>query len=152
MNRTYSESLRFPAVERPARVVVRKRDAANAFKDVWSFEVDPADKFIVKGRAKTPPGALIKLHERGDPATKLDLLIIGDGYTAAQRGKFRRDADRLLKVLSPRARSRSARTRSTCGAWCPRRPRAGSAARRRGFTSGPRLVRPTMRSTPNATS
>ncbi len=99
MNRTYSESLRFPAVERPARVVVRKRDAANAFKDVWTFEVDPADKFIVKGRAKAAGGALIKLHERGDPATKLDLLIVGDGYTAAERGKFRRDADRLLKVL-----------------------------------------------------
>ena len=99
MNRTYSESLRFPAVDAPVRVVVRKRDAANAFKDVWSFEIDPADKFIAKGHAAVPAGALIKLHERGDPATKLDLLIIGDGYTAGQRGKFRRDADRLLKVL-----------------------------------------------------
>jgi hypothetical protein len=99
MNRTFSESLRFPAVERPARVVLRKRDAANAFKDIWTFEIDPADKFIVKGQAAVDAGPLMKLHERGDPATKLDLLIIGDGYTAAQRGKFRRDADRLLKVL-----------------------------------------------------
>jgi hypothetical protein len=99
MNRTYSESLRFPAVERPARVVLRKRDAANAFKDVWSFEVDPADKFIARGQTAVPAGPLMKLHERGDPATKLDLLILGDGYTAAERGKFRRDAERMLKVL-----------------------------------------------------
>ena len=99
INRTFSESLRFPAVDRPARVVLRKRDAANAFKEIWNFEIDPADKFIVKGQTAAPAGALIKLHERGDPAAKLDLLIIGDGYTAAQRGKFRRDADRLLKVL-----------------------------------------------------
>jgi hypothetical protein len=99
MNRTYSESLRFPAVDRPARVVLRKRDAANVFKDVWTFDLDPADKFIVKGQAAAAAGPLIKLHERGDPATRLDLLIIGDGYTAAERGKFRRDADRLLKVL-----------------------------------------------------
>src|SRR4051812_20737774 len=99
MNRTYSESLRFPAVDKPARVVVRKRDAANLFRDIWSFEIDPADKFIAKGQARANAGPLIKLHERGDPATKLDLLILGDGYTTAQRGKFERDAQRLLKVL-----------------------------------------------------
>ena len=99
INRTYSESLRFPAVDRPARVVLRKRDAANVFRDIWSFEVDPADKFVEKGQARAAAGALIKLHERGDPATKLDLLILGDGYTVAQRGKFERDAQRLLKIL-----------------------------------------------------
>ena len=99
INRTYSESLRFPAVDKPARVVLRKRDAANVFRDVWTFEIDPADKFIAKGQAKVEAGALIKLHERGDPTTKLDLLILGDGYTPAQRGKFERDAQRLLKVL-----------------------------------------------------
>jgi hypothetical protein len=99
MNRTFSESLRFPAVDKPARIVIRKRDAANAFRDIWTFEIDPADKFIEKGQAKVDAGALIKLHERGDPTTKLDLLILGDGYTAAQRGKFERDAQRLLKVL-----------------------------------------------------
>ena len=37
MNRTFSESLRFPAVEKKARVTIRKRDQRNAFKDVWSF-------------------------------------------------------------------------------------------------------------------
>ena len=41
----------------------------------------------------------MKLHERGDPADKLDLLILGDGYTAAERGKFERDARRLMGVL-----------------------------------------------------
>ena len=34
MNRTFSESLRFPAVEKPARVVVKKRDAKNAFQPI----------------------------------------------------------------------------------------------------------------------
>jgi hypothetical protein len=99
INRTYSESLRFPAVEKPARIVLRKRDATNAFTDIWSLEIDPADKFIQRGYKPADAGRLIKLHERGDPATKLDLLILGDGYTTAQRGKFERDAQRLLKVL-----------------------------------------------------
>jgi hypothetical protein len=99
MNRTFSESLRFPGVDKPAHIVLKKRDAKNAFQDVWTAKVDPADKFIMRAGALAPAGALIKLHERGDPATKLDLLVLGDGYTAAERGKFERDARRLLQVF-----------------------------------------------------
>src|SRR5262249_5379152 len=59
---------------------------------------DPADKFVLKNTA-IPSGALIRLHESGDPATKLDFLILGDGYTAAERAKFERDARRLTATL-----------------------------------------------------
>jgi hypothetical protein len=41
----------------------------------------------------------MKLHESGDPTQKLDLLILGDGYTASERDKFERDARRLVAVL-----------------------------------------------------
>jgi hypothetical protein len=99
MNRTFSESLRFPAVEKPARVVVKKRDGKNVFQPIWTLTVDPGDKFIIRGATPAPAGGLIRLHEAGDPARKLDLLILGDGYTAAERGKFERDARRLMRVL-----------------------------------------------------
>jgi len=99
MNRTFSESLRFPAPDAPVKVVVRKRDARNIFRDVWTFNVDPSDKFIERGTAAAESGALVKLHESGDPTQKLDLLILGDGYTASERGKFERDARRLVTVL-----------------------------------------------------
>ena len=99
MNRTFSESLRFPAVDRPARVVVKKRDPKNAFQAIWTLSIDPADKFIVRGAAPPQAGGLMRLHEAGDPARKLDLLILGDGYTAAERSKFERDARRLTRLL-----------------------------------------------------
>ena len=86
-------------MDKKARITIRKRDAKNAFKDLWTFNLDPADKFIVRGLPATSAGALIKLHEAGDPAEKLDVLILGDGYTAAERSKFERDARRLLKVF-----------------------------------------------------
>lgn len=99
MHRTFSESLRFPAVEKKARITVRKRDARNAFTNIWTFTLDPADKFIVRGVAPASTGALIELHKAGAPEDKLDLLILGDGYTARERGKFEQDARRLLKVF-----------------------------------------------------
>jgi hypothetical protein len=99
MNRTFSESLRFPSVDKPARIVLKKRDAKNVFQEVWSTRVDPGDKFIMRAGALASAGPLIKLHERGDPATKLDLLVLGDGYTSGERAKFERDAKRMLAVL-----------------------------------------------------
>ena len=98
MNRTFSESLRFPAPDQPVKISLKKRDARNVFREIWTFSLNPANKFIEKGLT-SPAGALIKIHEAGDPATKLDLLILGDGYTAAERAKFERDARRLTAVL-----------------------------------------------------
>ena len=98
-NRTFSESLRFPAPDKPVRLTLQKRDARNQFQDAWTFAVDPSDKFIARQKAPPEAGALIKLHVAGDPAEKLDLLILGDGYTARERSKFERDARRLVASL-----------------------------------------------------
>ena len=96
--RTFHESLRFPMPPAPVQVVVKKRDSRNAFREVWSMVVDPADIFIDRS-ALPSPGPLVELLNNGDPATKVDLLILGDGYTAAERSKFDKDARRLVEIL-----------------------------------------------------
>src|ERR1700741_2130400 len=45
-NRTFHESLRFPAPQGPVQIVLKKRDSNNAFREVWSAIVDPKDMFI----------------------------------------------------------------------------------------------------------
>jgi hypothetical protein len=97
--RTFSESLRFPAPDARVRIVVKKRDAKNVFRNIWFVTVDPTDKFVARHKEMPEAGPLIKLHQSGDPAAKLDLLILGDGYTAPERAKFERDARRLVNVL-----------------------------------------------------
>ncbi len=97
-SRTFSESLRFPMPAGPVQVVVKQRDAANAFREVWSLVVDPAST-SVDTAAPPSPGPLVTLVNNGDPATKVDLLILGDGYTAAERPKFEHDARRLVETL-----------------------------------------------------
>ena len=96
--RTFHESLRFPLPATPVQIVLKKRDARNAFREIWSLLVDPADR-TVDTSLPTPPGALIEIEHHGDPAGKVDLLILGDGYTAAERGKFEKDARRLSEIL-----------------------------------------------------
>ncbi|MDQ6651698.1 MAG: IgA Peptidase M64, partial [Acidobacteriota bacterium] len=80
MMRTFSESLRFPAPTAPVEIVLRKRDVKNGWRDVWFTVVDPADIFIDRANM-TAPARLIPIQKMGDPATKVDFLILGDGYT-----------------------------------------------------------------------
>ena len=98
LNRTFHESLRFPAPEGPVQVVLKKRDARNAFREVWTVLVDPKDMFV-DSSAPASPGPLLEIQKSGDPSDKVDFLIIGDGYTAAERPKFEKDARRLADIL-----------------------------------------------------
>ena len=97
VNRTFSESLRFPAPSIPVKIVVKKRDDGN-FREVWSTSINPKDKFVDTSHPPVP-GPLLTIQKTGDPATKVDLLILGDGYTAAERSKFERDSRRFTEIL-----------------------------------------------------
>jgi hypothetical protein len=96
--RTFSESLRFPAPDAPIQIVLSKRDAKNNWREIWKTSVDPKDIFIDRSKPRAP-APLIPIQKMGDPATKVDLLLLGDGYTSREMKKFEDDARRLIAVL-----------------------------------------------------
>jgi hypothetical protein len=116
--RTFSESLRFPAPERPVQVVVKKRGPGTTFREVWTTVVDPGDRDVDDARPASP-GPLITIQRSGDPAEKLDLLLLGDGYTAAECPKFERDARRLTEALFEKEPFRSRRGDLNVWGLCP---------------------------------
>jgi hypothetical protein len=118
VNRTFHESLRFPAPETPVQVVLKKRDADNAFREIWSTLVDPEDRFIDRSKP-APPGALIEIEKNGESATKVDFLILGDGYTASELAKFEKDARRLTELLFQASPFRERRKDFNVWALCP---------------------------------
>jgi hypothetical protein len=98
MHRTFGESLRFPWPKAPVQVVLKKRDRDNSFHEFWSTVIDPNSRFV--NRADPPKaGNVWTLFESGPPAQKVDILLISEGYTAAQMPKFRADAKRLVDAL-----------------------------------------------------
>jgi hypothetical protein len=95
--RTFHESLRFPLPAAPVQVSIRKRDAQGLFHEAWTVAVDPKDPAIDRtGPPKLVPWAVV---ESGPPSEKVDLLLLGDGYTAAEMGKWHADARRLAELL-----------------------------------------------------
>jgi len=98
IKRTFQESLRFPAPAAPVSVVLKKRDAKNVFQDIWTTTIDPSDQFVDRSKP-TAPAPLITIQKTGEPENRVDFVILGDGYTAAEAKKFEADARRLTEVL-----------------------------------------------------
>jgi hypothetical protein len=98
IHRSFHESLRFPWPKGPVQVVVKKRDRANAFCEVWSTVVDPQSRFVMAAETRAA-GKVWTVFENGPAATKVDLLILGDGYAEADLPKFHADVKRLTDRL-----------------------------------------------------
>jgi hypothetical protein len=117
MNRTFSESLRFPAPDGPVQIILKKRDQENAFREIWTLNVDPKDMFVNTAKPALA-GAVIEIEKHGDSAKKVDFLILGDGYTVAERGKCEKDAHRLTDILFGTEPFKSRRTDFNVWAIC----------------------------------
>lgn len=124
VKRTFSESFRFPMPTSEVQIILKKRDTQNVFREVWSVVVDPKDQ-MVDTSAPPSPGPLIELQKMGPPAEKVDLLILGDGYTAAERGKFEKDAKRLVDLLFSFSPFKERRRDFNVYGLCPPSPESG---------------------------
>jgi hypothetical protein len=82
----------------PVQVVLKKRDRENSFHEIWSTVIDPDSRFV-NPADRAPMGRVWTIFENGPPAEKVDLLLIGEGYTEAELPKFHADATRLLNAL-----------------------------------------------------
>ena len=98
MQRSFQESLRLPMPATPVRITVFGRDAANVFVPQWSVTIDPK-ALDVEHAARQAPAQPIAIRRNGDPADKVDLLLLGDGYTSAEMGKFEARARELTDYL-----------------------------------------------------
>jgi len=100
ISRSFQESVRFPRFDKPVRVRILKRDERNAFSLAWSVDVDPSAPDTIKAPPPLPTSARpIAIQVSGPSPDKVDLLIMGDGYTQRELEKFERDARRLTQHL-----------------------------------------------------
>jgi hypothetical protein len=97
---TFNESLRFPWPLKPIKVILQKRDSLNNFKTIWTTDIDPDPS-----KRQVNPANLVHsnkvdiIAENGSAESKVDIVILGDGYTVEEMEKFRKDAHRLSGYL-----------------------------------------------------
>ncbi len=96
--RTFHETVRFPFPKRTVQVVVAARNEQNLFVDKFYTVVEPDSRFVNREQKKYS-FAVKPFLKNGEPEKKVDLLIIGDGYTQEDVGKFREDVSRYTQML-----------------------------------------------------
>src|ERR1700719_4329929 len=95
---TFEESVRFPWPRKPVQLIVKHRDKDGAFQQIWSTLIDPQSR-SVNSADRAPMGKVWTLFENGPASEKVDLLIIGEGYTAAEQDKLHADVKRMAAKL-----------------------------------------------------
>jgi hypothetical protein len=132
VRRTFHDSLRFPALATKAHVVLSKRDGDGDYEEVWRHSIDPADPFI--DRSLAPRQQLIEIEKHGDPPAKVDILLLGDGYTAGECSRtFRTHARRAADALFALDPFKARRQDFNIWALCPPSPQSGIASPSRGW-------------------
>ncbi len=98
VRRTYHESALLPYPRKPVRFTVEAKDRQNAYKVLFSQDIDPAAVTVI--REPLIPGVKVfEVVKSGQPRNKVDIAIVAEGYTAAEEPKLKADLDRFAAVF-----------------------------------------------------
>lgn len=95
---SWTNSVSVPYPKSTVTVEISARDRKDMrFHTLLKMDVDPASIFIDRGKLKD--NKVSRIQYSGEPAEKIDLVFIGDGYTEYEQEKFTEDARRFTEAL-----------------------------------------------------
>lgn len=97
VKRAYPHVLRFPWPKGEVNVEIHDRNRAGEFQMSWSLQIDPTSIFCDPGNPLEFETVDLEIH--GDPAEKVDILFVAEGYTEAEMDKFLGDAERSANYI-----------------------------------------------------
>jgi hypothetical protein len=98
VRRAYQESLLAPFPKAKVRLVIERRQPDRSLKPIFECEIDPAAYSVVRG-ALAEGVTVVEALKSGDPHACVDVAVVGEGYTAAEAGKFRSDLEKVIGIL-----------------------------------------------------
>jgi len=91
-------SVVIPFPKNIVNIQILARDKSDMkFKILWETDLNPKSESV--DHSKLKHNKISKVLNNGDPAKKVDLVFIGDGYTKSEQAKFQSDALRFAKAL-----------------------------------------------------
>lgn len=94
----WDNSVVIPSPKVPVRVELEARERSDMkFHKLLAQTIDPSSLFIDRSPLRSNPVTVIQ--REGEPAEKVDLVFVAEGYTAKERKKFEADARRFTEAL-----------------------------------------------------
>jgi len=97
--RTFSESVLIPFPKNKIIFSFEKRDKMNVLFEIFKAEIDPEDVMIVKDEVKISLAKIYESDKNGDPHGRVDVVILGEGYTSDEKDKFEKDLKHFTDVF-----------------------------------------------------
>ena len=98
VKRTYHESALVPYPKGKVAFAVKVRQRDGSHRTLLETVIDP-DSVTINREPLIDGVTVLDLHRSGDPHAKVDVAIVAEGYTAAERVKLEADLARYAKVL-----------------------------------------------------
>lgn len=95
--KTFSETVTMPFPKEKIRIEFYSRDKENNLHKKFEYPVDPDNYFISTERHLEYPS--FKVIYNGDPAVKIDIVMLPEGYTEDEMNKFKEDCRRFADYL-----------------------------------------------------
>lgn len=96
-NKTFYQAALFPFPKNNVRLEIDARQWDGTFKTLFKTDIDPKDYFVLK--ENTPDLKTKDIVKNGDPAKKVDIAILAEGYTASEMQDFYDDAAKVSGYL-----------------------------------------------------
>ena len=97
MKKCFEQTVQIPFPKKAVRINIDKRKGFDSWETLLSFNVSPEDKLI--RRNQLPKVPVREILKPASPDKAVDIVVIAEGYTAAEQEKFFEDAARLADHL-----------------------------------------------------
>jgi len=98
VNRSYAQVIVMPYPKKTIRLEILTRNYnTGKFEPLFQTSLDPKSIYI--NREKRPEYPVAQILYNGNPAQKVDLVFVAEGYTKDETDKFRKDVARFTDFL-----------------------------------------------------
>lgn len=95
--KSFSETVVCPFPKKPVRIEFQTKNRKGVYEKKFEYDLSPTDIFISKERQADYPK--LEIHHSGDPAVKVDIVVLPEGYTSSEMNKFKEDAKKFASYL-----------------------------------------------------
>jgi hypothetical protein len=99
INRTYHESAIIPYPKNKIIFALFRREKDNTLKEVFQEAIDPDSVDIIRDESANSAVIVYKPVINGDIHKKVDIAVLGEGYTISETKKFESDLNRFIQVF-----------------------------------------------------
>jgi len=92
IKKSFYETVLFPYPKKTVKLELHERNRKGIFNKKFELYINPDDQYINREPVTAYP--VNKIVDSGDPAYKVDIVFISEGYTQGEMKKLREDAER----------------------------------------------------------